>query len=88
MALSGELTLEEAMGLSQDTLRGNNTLYNCASHYNNKRDSRCLLQDTNEPSFRLENQQKPGKPAKKHDDKPLRIRIKCRYYSHWTVLMD
>jgi len=71
MALSGELTLEEAKGLSQYTLRGNNTLDNCASHYNSHGDSRRLLQDTNGPSFRLENQQKPGKPAKRHDNKPL-----------------
>jgi hypothetical protein len=67
MALSVELTLEEAMGLSQYTLRGNDTLDNCASHNNSHGDSRCLLQDTNGPSFRLENQRKPGKPAKRHN---------------------
>lgn len=71
MTLSGELTLEEAMGLSQYTLRGNDTLDNCTSHYNSHGDSRCLLQDTNGPTFRLENQQTPGKPAKRHDNKPL-----------------
>jgi hypothetical protein len=71
MALPGELTLEEAMGLSQYTLRGNDTLDNCASHYNSHGDSCCLLQDAKCPSFRLENQQKPGKPAKRHDNKPF-----------------
>jgi len=71
MALSGEFTLEEAMGRSQYTLGGNDTLDNCASHYNSHEDSRCLLQDTNGPSLRLENQQKPGKPAKRHDNKFL-----------------
>jgi hypothetical protein len=64
MALSGELTLEEAIGLSQYTLRGNDTLDNCASHYNSQGYSRCLLQDTNGPALRLENQQKPESPSK------------------------
>jgi hypothetical protein len=43
MAHSGELTLEEAKGPSQDTLCGNDTLDKCASYHNTKGDSRCVL---------------------------------------------